>query len=45
MAEADVEKQRLEVKQRTNRKARQEAGVEWQPNFFQEMADHPHIPG
>lgn len=33
--DADVEKQRLEVKQRTNRKAREERGEQWGPQYFQ----------
>lgn len=38
-----MEKQRLEVKQRANRKARQERGEEWQPLFFKEVKSHPHL--
>lgn len=41
---ADEEKIRLEVKQRKARKERADAGVEWQPQFFNEV-DHPHMPG
>jgi hypothetical protein len=42
--EADEEKIRLEVKQRKARKEREEAGIEWTPNFFRECP-HDYIPG
>ena len=42
--EADIEKIRLENKQRANRKAREEAEEEWVPRFFQ-LEDHHLIEG
>lgn len=43
-AEADEEKVRLEVKQRKNRKQREETGQTWEPAFF-EKQPHPFIEG
>ena len=45
MNEADVEKARLEVKQRASRKVRADTGEEWSPQFFREVKDHPHLKG
>lgn len=40
---ASLEKTKLETKQREEKAARQEAGQEWEPHYFQWIEDEPNV--